>query len=72
MPKNEDFAVTAKTVFDCAVGRFRDPDKSDLLVLTLRTGDGDIPFAMDRRVAERISEVLSQIAKKLTAPRTEN
>jgi hypothetical protein len=68
----EDYTVTAKTVFDCSVGRFRDPDKSDLLVLTLRTGDGDIPFAIDRRVAERISDGLAQIAKKLTAPRTEN
>jgi hypothetical protein len=72
MPKDEDFAVAAKTVFDCAVGRFRDPAKSDLLVLTLRTGDGDVSYVIDRRVAERVSDGLAQIAKKLSAPRTEN
>ena len=68
----EDKVVTTKTVFDIAISRFRDPNKSDLLTLTLRTGDGDLMFAMDRRVANRLSEGLTQVAKKLTAPRKEH
>jgi hypothetical protein len=67
-----DKMLTAKTVLNRAVGRFRDPDKSDLLVLTLRTADGDHSFAMDRRMAEQVISGLSDIAKKLTAPRHEN
>jgi hypothetical protein len=67
-----DHKGTAKVVLDCAVGRFRDPEKADHLVLTLRTIDGDALFAIDRRMAERISEGLAKSAMKLKAPRHEN
>jgi hypothetical protein len=70
MDKNE--TVTAKTVFDFSIGRFVDPDKSDLLILTLRIDGADLPFAMDRRMSERLSADLAKIAKKLSAPKHEN
>jgi len=68
---NEDFTVMAKTVSNCAVARFRDPNQSGLLILMLRTGEGDISFAMDKRMALRICEGLAQTAQQLTEPRTE-
>jgi hypothetical protein len=69
---SEDYEVTAKTVLNCAVGRFRDADKSDLLILTLRVAGEDLPFAMDRRIAEYMAQGLAETAKKLTAPRNEH
>jgi hypothetical protein len=72
MNMNEDYEVTAKTVSDISVSRFRDPNKSDLIVLTFRTADGDFPFAMDRRVVNRLISGLGQVSKKLTTPRNEN
>jgi hypothetical protein len=53
-------------------GRFHDPNKSDLLVVTLRVDDGDVPFVLDRRIAEHLIRGLTESAKKLTAPRPEN
>ena len=71
MDENSD--VTALTVVNRAVKLFRDPEKSDLLILTLRTlDDGDFHFALDRRMAEHVSAALVQVAKKLSAPRHEN
>ncbi|TMI99832.1 MAG: hypothetical protein E6G97_21380 [Alphaproteobacteria bacterium] len=69
---DEDYVGTANTVVNRAVGRFRDPAKSDLLVLTLRCADGDHIFALDRRMAMLVSDGLAETAKKLTAPRHEN
>jgi hypothetical protein len=69
---DEDYIATAKTVLNRAVGRFRDPAKSHLLILTLRTVDGDQLFALDRRMAKHVSKGLAETAKKLSAPRHEN
>lgn len=68
----EDQTVTAKTVYNYAIGRFRDQDKADLLILTLRVQEGDMRFVLDRRMSDRLSGDLAKIAKKLSAPRHEN
>lgn len=72
MQEEKDHPVNARIVFDVSLSRFRDPDKSDLLLLMLRTGDGDWPFVMDRRLAERLSGGLTQTTEQLSAPRDEN
>lgn len=61
---------TVKTLLDYAIGR--SPDHPDILVLTLRVHDQDVPFALDRRIAERLSSDLAKVAAKLSAPRHEN
>jgi hypothetical protein len=69
--------LTAKTVLDFAIAKMNsdksnDPDRCDILVLRLKVDTEIADFALDRRTAERLSAGLSQIAKKLSAPRHEN
>lgn len=46
--------------------------RTDMMVAYLRVGGRDLPLAIDRRTAERLSKSLSTIAKKLTLPRDEH
>jgi hypothetical protein len=63
--------VTAKTVFDFAIGRME--NQPDILILNLRLAAFDIPpLALDRRTSERPSKGLAEVAKKLAPPRHEN
>ena len=61
---------TAKTLLNYKIGRTQ--SQSDILVLTMAVHDAEIPFALDRRIAEHMSDALAKIAKKLSAPRHEN
>jgi hypothetical protein len=69
--------MTAKTVFDFAITTAAtdgspEPSHRDLLILRLAIADKIQNFAFDRRMAERLSEALPSIIKKLAVPRHEN
>lgn len=65
----EKFEGTVRVLTDFAIGR--SPDRPDILVLTIRSGDLDLPVALDRRLAMRMGKELARIAAKLTAPKHE-
>lgn len=64
------FEGTAAVLTNYAIGR--PTDRTDLMIVTLRSGESDLLVALDRRIAERLSADLAKVAKKLTPPRHEN
>ena len=65
--------ITARglTVFNVADGRCKEPEMSDLVVITFRTGKGDYMYALDRRATGKLIEGLQLCSTKLTAPKIE-